>query len=159
MKGTFTKHGYIVEVSEREVYVFARQWPGSSLLDHEGSISFSFEPNGDLVDMDPSDIDGSDVAALSEDAQRWAEKQPGFRTSGLESRFNGVEKPKIAKKLATSGSLEELKKLIAEFYYSKPERITFTDRGTHWQVQSGEKVMSPIIVQQGKRFVFGTGGL
>jgi hypothetical protein len=90
MRGTFSKHGYVVEVSESEVYAFARSWPGSSLRDHEGSISFSFEPNGDLVDMNPNDIDGSDVAALSEDAQRWAEKQPGFKSAGLAARFGGL---------------------------------------------------------------------
>lgn len=63
---------------------------------------------------------------------------------------------KIKKKLATSGSLESLKRLIAEFYATKPERIAFIDQGSHWQVQSGEKVVTPIVVQNGKRFVFGT---
>ena len=68
-----------------------------------------------------------------------------------------MKKPKISKKLATSGSLEEMKKLIAEFYYSQPERITYIDHETYWQVKSGEKVVTPIVVQQGKRFVFGVG--
>jgi hypothetical protein len=74
------------------------------------------------------------------------------------AELEAAEKPKITKKLATSDSLDELTKLIAEFYYSKPERITFTDHETHWKVQNGEKVVTPIVVQQGKRFVFGTGG-
>jgi hypothetical protein len=73
----------------------------------------------------------------------------------IRSLLEAVAKPKITKKLATSGSLEELKKLIAEFYASKPERISFIDKDTHWQVQSGEKVVTPIVVQNGKRFVFG----
>jgi len=65
--------------------------------------------------------------------------------------------PKIARKLATAGSLEDVKKLIAQFYASTPDRITLIDHGTHWQVQSGERVVTPIVVQQGKRFIFGVG--
>jgi len=73
----------------------------------------------------------------------------------LRGLLEAVAKPKITKKLATSGSLEELKMLVAEFYATKPDRITFIAKDTHWQVQSGEKVVTPIVVQVGKRFVFG----
>jgi len=63
----------------------------------------------------------------------------------------------IKQKLASSGSLNEtgIKKLIAEYYYSRPERITLIDQGTHWQVKNGEKLVSPVVVKQGKRYVFG----
>lgn len=66
-----------------------------------------------------------------------------------------MAKPKLSLKLATSGSLESMRKLIAEFYACKPDRITFIDRHTHWAVQSGSKEVTPIVVQDGKRFVFG----
>ncbi len=66
-----------------------------------------------------------------------------------------MTKPKLSLKLATSGSLESMRKLIAEFYVCKPDRITFIDRHTFWAVQNGEKKMAPIVVQEGKRFVFG----
>jgi len=62
---------------------------------------------------------------------------------------------KIEKKLATSGSLEEMKKLIAQFYYSTPDRITYVEHETHWKVKNGEKEVTPVVVRQGKRFVFG----
>lgn len=66
-----------------------------------------------------------------------------------------MTKPKLRLKLATSGSLEGMRKLIANFYACKPDRITFIDRHAFWAVQSGEKGVDPIVVQNGKRFEFG----
>jgi hypothetical protein len=62
---------------------------------------------------------------------------------------------KLSQKLASAGSLDALRSLIAQFYYSTPDRIVLTDAQSHWQVQNGDKRVSPIVVRQGKRFVFG----
>jgi hypothetical protein len=59
------------------------------------------------------------------------------------------------KKLASAGSLDALKKLIAEFYATGAERITLTEKGDYWSVQSGEKPVTPVVAKVGKRFVFG----
>ena len=60
-----------VTVSRSEVDNFRSTWPCSSLPDR--GISFTFDKrNGDLVDMFPYDLDGSDVVALSQDAQQYA---------------------------------------------------------------------------------------
>ena len=60
-----------VTVSRREVEAFKDRWPCSTLPDR--AVYFEFDArNGDLVDMRPIDMDGSDVLALSEDAQRFA---------------------------------------------------------------------------------------
>lgn len=72
--------------------------------------------------------------------------------------IGGLGATKVEKKMASSGSLEALKALVAEFYYTTPDRITFIDSGSHWQVMSGAKLVTPIVVRQGKRFVFGLGG-
>lgn len=66
--------------------------------------------------------------------------------------------PKITKKLATSGTLDGLRGLVAEFYATRPECIALIDQGSHWQVQSGAKVVTPIVIRTSKRFVFGVGG-
>ena len=66
-----------------------------------------------------------------------------------------MSKPKVSLKLGTSGSLESMRKVIAEFYVCKPDRITFVDHHMFWGVKSGEKEVTPIVIQDGKRFVFG----
>ncbi len=57
-----------VLVYRAEVEAFRERWPCSSLPDR--AVSFTFQvSNGDLVDMEPSDMDGPDVLALSQDAR------------------------------------------------------------------------------------------
>ena len=66
-RGAFVR----VYVSRQEVREFTDQWPGSNLPDR--AVWFEFDKkNGDLVDMEPSDMDGEDAAALSQDAQEYA---------------------------------------------------------------------------------------
>ena len=56
-----------VSMSAREVAAFKRSWPGSGLPNR--GITFEFDKrNGDLVDLRPSNVDGSDALALSQDA-------------------------------------------------------------------------------------------
>lgn len=63
-----------VRVTRREVEAFKRSWPCSGLP--ERSFWFQFDKrNGDLVDLSPSEYDGADLLALSQDAQAFAEKQ------------------------------------------------------------------------------------
>lgn len=62
-------------------------------------------------------------------------------------------------KIASSGTLEALRGLIADFYATKPARITIAWVGTHWQVWVGEKEMTPIVTHKRGRFVFGTLGV
>lgn len=59
-----------VLVYRAEVEAFRDRWPGSNLPDR--AVSFTFASNGDLVDMEPSNMDGDDVLALSQDAQEVA---------------------------------------------------------------------------------------
>lgn len=61
--------GARVACSADDVRAFRRTWPGSGL---HGAVSFTFEHNGDLVDVSTS-YDGRDIAALSQDAQTYAE--------------------------------------------------------------------------------------
>jgi hypothetical protein len=58
-------------------------------------------------------------------------------------------------KLASAGSLEAITKLIAEFYFTTPDRIALSEQTGHWSVRNGEKAVSPIVVRVGRRFVFG----
>ncbi len=70
---------------------------------------------------------------------------------------------KLKQKLASSGSLEGLKKLVAEFYCCLPVKVQFSSFGDHYSVGLQDpgrldnplKVMVPVVVQQGRRFVFG----
>jgi hypothetical protein len=61
-------------VSEWEVYHFKSRWPGSGIPDTRMTFDFD-KRNGDLVDIYPMDVDGSDVVALAEDAQNYARKR------------------------------------------------------------------------------------
>lgn len=64
---------YSVRVSRQGVSDFKDRWPCSTLPDR--SVWFQFDKrNGDLVDMHPSDMDGSDVLALSQDAQAYGKQ-------------------------------------------------------------------------------------
>lgn len=67
-------------------------------------------------------------------------------------------KIKIKMKLASSGSLDGIRQLIAEFYVTTPDRIGLTREEKFWKVTSGDKSVTPVVVQQGRRFVFGTLG-
>lgn len=61
----------IVRVSRQEVVAFNTRWPCSEIP--ERSVYFEFDKrNGDLLDMEPFDMDGEAVRALSEDAQKFA---------------------------------------------------------------------------------------
>jgi len=62
-----------VNVSRDEVGDFRQSWPCSNLPDK--SICFQFSKTGDLIDMWPSNIDGSDVLALSQDAYAYGAKK------------------------------------------------------------------------------------
>lgn len=60
-----------VTVSAAEVQAFKDHWPCSTLPDK--AVWFQFDKrNGDLVDMKPDGMDGTDVLALSQDAQQFA---------------------------------------------------------------------------------------
>lgn len=68
-----------VTCSADDVAAFKRTWPASGM--HYGDrCSFTFDKrNGDLVDMsyngrfpEPARVDGSAIAALSQDAQKFA---------------------------------------------------------------------------------------
>ena len=63
--------GFAVVVTVWGVEAFKDRWPCSQL--GNGPIRFEFESNGDLCGMS-RDVDGPDVLALSEDAQRFGEK-------------------------------------------------------------------------------------
>lgn len=66
-EGSFVR----VSVSRNEVNSFKRTWPCSGLPNR--SISFTFDKrNGDLVDLNPSFIDGEAAVALSHDAGNYA---------------------------------------------------------------------------------------
>lgn len=62
---------------------------------------------------------------------------------------------KISQKIASSGSLDELKKLIAKFYVTTPDRIRLSEGAGCWLVMVGEKPVRPLVAQSGKRYVFG----
>ncbi len=65
---------YSVTVSRREVEAFKDNWPCSNLPDRW--IWFQFDKrNGDLVDINPNDIDGEDLLALSHDAQAYGKRK------------------------------------------------------------------------------------
>lgn len=54
---------------------------------------------------------------------------------------------------ASAGDLTSIKKLIAEFYYTTPDKITFSESG---QVVNNGKVLKTVITQRKKRYYFGT---
>lgn len=61
----------IVSVSEQEVREFNSRWPCSTVPEQD--VAFFFEKaTGDLFDMEPPEMDGEAVAALSQDAQEFA---------------------------------------------------------------------------------------
>lgn len=67
-----------VEFEPQDVERFRRQWP---CFNGPERVSFEFQrSNGDLVDMEPSDFDGPEALAMSEDAweyfQENAEPEP-----------------------------------------------------------------------------------
>lgn len=61
--------GNSVKFSKVEVEAFKRRWPGSRMPDR--AVTFVMDSTGDLVDILPYSYryDGSDLAALSEDAK------------------------------------------------------------------------------------------
>jgi len=69
---------YRVAMSEREVLNFNRQWPCSHL---DKACSFTFDKrNGDLIDT-TCNVDGSEVVALSQDAQEYGATKLGIETA------------------------------------------------------------------------------
>jgi len=67
--------GGSVYVSERDVSEFTRSWPASGLRGLTG-VTFTFDRNGDLVDIeyangDSDRWDGPALVALSHDAQKY----------------------------------------------------------------------------------------
>ena len=59
-----------VTVSEREVYAFAHRWPCFGRI---APLSFTFDSNGDLVDLTGNrDMDGAGVSALADNARKYA---------------------------------------------------------------------------------------
>jgi hypothetical protein len=65
----------IVRVTRKEVEAFKQKWPCSGLPDK--AITFTFV-NGDLVDVEPFNVDGPAAVALSQDAQRFAKERKGL---------------------------------------------------------------------------------
>lgn len=60
-----------VSVSTREVIDFKATWPCNGLPSK--GITFQFDTrNGDLIDLWPSNLEGSALLALSQDAQKFA---------------------------------------------------------------------------------------
>ena len=55
-------------------------------------------------------------------------------------------------KFASAGTVEQIKKLIADFYYSQPEKITIAENGT---VYNNGRELSTFVIKQGKRYIFG----
>lgn len=68
-----------------------------------------------------------------------------------------MRKVRIGQKLASTGSLEALKGLVAEFYVTTPERIRFSEGAGCWLVMVGEKPVATVVVEAGRRFIFGVG--
>lgn len=54
---------------------------------------------------------------------------------------------------ASAGDLTRLKKLIADFYYTTPDKITFSESG---QVINNGKLLKTVIMQKKKRYYFET---
>ena len=55
-------------------------------------------------------------------------------------------------KYATAGTVENIKRLIAEFYYSQPEKITLDNDGA---VYNNGRKLSTKVEKIKNRFVFG----
>lgn len=74
-----------VTVSRREVESFARRWPCFGRI---GPLSFTFQRDGALVDLtgDGSGMDLAGVAALADDAGRYAVTRNGRHTGGYEAQ-------------------------------------------------------------------------
>lgn len=70
-----------VTVSRREVEDFARRWP---CFGRTGPLSFTFRRDGDLVDLTGGGggMDAGGVAALADDAGRYAVTRDGRHTGG-----------------------------------------------------------------------------
>lgn len=54
---------------------------------------------------------------------------------------------------ASAGDLTSIKRLIADFYYTTPDKITFLESG---QVVNNGKPLKTVIMQKKKRYYFGT---
>ena len=76
--------GYSVTVSRGEVMKFKQAWPCSSLPDRE--VTFRFDARGDLVEIEPYDVDGDEVAGLSRDARNYLLPFMGAQAHRLEGR-------------------------------------------------------------------------
>lgn len=61
---------YTVACSQDDVDSFNSKWPCSVI---EKPMTFTFDKNGDLVGVSPDNIDGAEVLALSEYAQKYGE--------------------------------------------------------------------------------------
>lgn len=69
---------FSVTVSKADIHAFKSQYPCSG-IPSDISIWFQFsKANGDLVDIEPSTIDGPGVLALAQDAQNYGAKKLGL---------------------------------------------------------------------------------
>lgn len=65
---------YSCQCSTNDVRMFNSTWPCSVIPNRPMWFQWD-KRNGDLVDMKPSDVDGPEVLALCEDAQKYAKKR------------------------------------------------------------------------------------
>lgn len=132
---------YSVTIPAATVRDWKDNWPGSRLP--VKNITFTFNSkNGDLEDIEPSNIDGEDVVALSHDAGYIGAKKLGLTQAANHN-----------KKHSDPDSAEVLEG-IDEARFSKGDRVATTDRilagakgyiakGTKGTVVSYERMDSP----------------
>jgi hypothetical protein len=78
-----------VVVTAGDLYDFASMWPGSR-LDELDDVYFEFDRDGNLVDVEPHDLDGEDAAALSQDAWEFAVTELEDPSAKLKRRVKEV---------------------------------------------------------------------
>ena len=85
---------YVCLLSADEIASWRADWPCSGLQDRAQSFTFS-AVNGDLLDMEPGDVDGAALLALTHDAGYAGAVKLGLRAP---ARHNGqyADKDKVA---------------------------------------------------------------
>ena len=91
-------NGTVVAVSEADIRSFCSQWPSSGLRGLKG-VTFVFEPNGDLVDIEYKNgtydqWDGPALTALSEDAQEYGRSRSSKGGGGASAQAHLRSAPK-----------------------------------------------------------------
>ena len=76
----------LVKVTKQEVLDFKNTWPCSGLPDR--AITFCFERNGDLVDIEPDYMDGEALTALSYDAQDFMNGEIAKEVASYKAKTN-----------------------------------------------------------------------